>query len=373
MPHWVSTNTPGTGMDAPTWRGAYDRWLILPQGRLNIIDFDFFERIIQQGTVSLQGCGVRISESSVQECTVSVAGPKGNELQIEAGGHTQSVTCHELFDLAERGELLLTLTACLGTQAQAQYTQPVLWTSGNLHQQRGRQVFPIMTAESRLLELSGRYLSEDALVFVDGCRVGGNLELAEGDSIRIRLETAPKPGMHFLQVQLPQGFISNDFIFHVAKDQATAQKLRESLDEPHSESGAIRRALSNPASINSQMHNGSTPLAQAALWGQLSLVHELLKNGANVNVANGDGNTPLHLAAFMCHREVVMLLLEHGADADQKNNRGETPLDVVNGEWSAGLAEFYQQLGVSLGLPVDTRFLERMRPEITLLLSRTKK
>ncbi|NIP97832.1 MAG: hypothetical protein GWO24_32135, partial [Akkermansiaceae bacterium] len=22
MPFWVSTNTPGTGMDAPTWRGA---------------------------------------------------------------------------------------------------------------------------------------------------------------------------------------------------------------------------------------------------------------------------------------------------------------------------------------------------------------
>ncbi len=49
MPFWVSTNTPGTGMDAPTWRGAYDRWLILPQGRLNIIDFDFFERIAKQG------------------------------------------------------------------------------------------------------------------------------------------------------------------------------------------------------------------------------------------------------------------------------------------------------------------------------------
>ena len=38
MPFWVSTNTPGTGMDAPTWRGAYDRWLILPQGRWNVID-----------------------------------------------------------------------------------------------------------------------------------------------------------------------------------------------------------------------------------------------------------------------------------------------------------------------------------------------
>ena len=26
MPFWVSTNTPGTGMDAPTWRGANDRF-----------------------------------------------------------------------------------------------------------------------------------------------------------------------------------------------------------------------------------------------------------------------------------------------------------------------------------------------------------
>ncbi|MEM7457579.1 MAG: ankyrin repeat domain-containing protein [Planctomycetota bacterium] len=49
MPFLVSTNTPGTGMDAPTWRGAYDRWLILPQGRLNIIDFDFFERVARAG------------------------------------------------------------------------------------------------------------------------------------------------------------------------------------------------------------------------------------------------------------------------------------------------------------------------------------
>lgn len=50
MPFWVSTNTPGTGMDTPTWRGAYDRWLILPQGRLNIIDFDFYRDVAEQGT-----------------------------------------------------------------------------------------------------------------------------------------------------------------------------------------------------------------------------------------------------------------------------------------------------------------------------------
>ncbi len=49
MPFLVSTNTPRTGMDAPTWRGAYDRFLILPQGRLNIIDFDFYERVAERG------------------------------------------------------------------------------------------------------------------------------------------------------------------------------------------------------------------------------------------------------------------------------------------------------------------------------------
>ena len=38
MPFLVSTNTPGTGMDAPTWRGAYDRFMITPQARTNVID-----------------------------------------------------------------------------------------------------------------------------------------------------------------------------------------------------------------------------------------------------------------------------------------------------------------------------------------------
>lgn len=49
MPHLVSTNTPGTGMDAPTWRGAYDRFLILPQGRLNIVEFPFYRRVAESG------------------------------------------------------------------------------------------------------------------------------------------------------------------------------------------------------------------------------------------------------------------------------------------------------------------------------------
>jgi len=113
-------------------------------------------------------------------------------------------------------------------------------------------------------------------------------------------------------------------------------------------------------------------LTQAALWGQLGLVRELLEKGADVKVANRDGNTPLHLAAFMCHQEVVDLLIEHGAQLDRKNNRGETPLDVVQGPWNEDLAEFYRQLGVSLGLPVDTSKLQKSRPKLVSILSQKR-
>ena len=49
MPFWVSTNTPDTGRDAPTWRGAYDRWRLFPQGLLNLIDFDTYRAAAELG------------------------------------------------------------------------------------------------------------------------------------------------------------------------------------------------------------------------------------------------------------------------------------------------------------------------------------
>ncbi len=38
LPFWVRTNTPGSGMDAPTFRGTTDRFLTLPNGRIYILD-----------------------------------------------------------------------------------------------------------------------------------------------------------------------------------------------------------------------------------------------------------------------------------------------------------------------------------------------
>lgn len=437
MPHWVSTNTPGTGMDAPTWRGAYDRWLILPQGRLNIIEFDFFKRIIDQGApersvwqmswggrprfdpvwemvlegstgfpgsfarqitfnrqtatasnnmhlaealiqaskqgmIELLGNGVRLDSQQPQEVRL-IADPQSESgLQLGTKDQLQALDLSELIGLAEQGKLVMTWTAHLGSQATASQPQPELWTSGNIQQQRGRQVFPIVYGPEPTLRISGRYFGSNAKIYVDSTQVAGAIDVWDHDEVVVRLQELPEPGMHFLQVQVPEGFISNDFIFYAQRDRADALALREKIDEPHSEAGAIRRAVADPSKINNRMDGGSTPLAQAALWGQLALVKELLANGADVKVANRDGNTPLHLAAFMCHKEVVELLVEHGAELDRKNDRGETPIDVVRGAWTEDLAEFYRQLGVSLGLPVDTVRLEKERPKIVTILQNAK-
>ena len=327
----------------------------------------------KQSTIELRGNGVRLDSQTSTEVRVDL-GADG-DLRFVSEGNLETadgrtVDSEELLKLAEQGKLVLTLTAYLGSAADVQHPQPELWTSGNIQQQRGRQLFPIATLEEKNLQLSGRYFDKNAWIFVDGKRASGAIEVGAKDEVVVRLEQLPDDGMHFLQVQSPHGFISNDFIFYAARDRVSALALQEKIDEPHSESGTIRRALKNPDKINDRIANGSTALAQAALWGQLSLVRELLEHGADAKVSNNDGNTPLHLAAFMCHEEVVRVLIEHGASLEHKNNRGEKPADVVRGAWSEELAEFYRQLGVSLSLPVDTPKLEASRPRMLEILTR---
>ena len=109
MPFWVSTNTPGTGMEAPTWRGAYDRWLILPQGRLNIIDFDFFENIADAGMPEravwrLSWAGrVRFDPvwNMVTEGSTGFSGAFGRQVTLDSRTAAEALT-GQLFDALEQ-------------------------------------------------------------------------------------------------------------------------------------------------------------------------------------------------------------------------------------------------------------------------------
>jgi len=284
LPFLVSTNTPGTGMDTPTWRGAYDRWLILPQGRLNIIDFDFYRRVAEQGTpersvwqfswagrrrfdpvwdMVLEGSTgfpgafarqVTLSRDTVGQADTRpllralVAAARQDQVVLqgegvwlmEGGGIPLSldfqrdrglvtgldspatVSEDELLSLAEQGKLMVTLTAHLGENAGAERAQPALWTLGPIEKQRGHQEFPALSPEDRRLVLSGRHLATAPLVLVDGERVPARLSV-EGERVEIDLAELPPEGLHFLQVQNPGGLTSNEFLFEVFASEAAAR------------------------------------------------------------------------------------------------------------------------------------------------------
>lgn len=438
MPFWVSTNTPGTGMDAPTWRGAYDRFLILPQGRLNIMEFDFYARIAEAGNTErdiwrlswrskprfdpvwdmvLEG-STGFSGSFARQVTLNqqtadepisrellgaleISAKEGgvvlqcegvlneapltlqfaDETYFEIGGERR-FSRQQLLAFAQEGEFIGTFTGRHGSKAYYDHPQPALWTLSSLHDQSGRQKFPILHPDKLAMKISGRHVREGASIIVNGRRVDGTIRFEEDERLAIELTELPSPGMHFLQLQNPDGLFSNDFIFHVVPSAAVVAEFQRQLDRAHEDSRTelanaaargdldrIRELLGQDAKINARKPDGgATPLSEAALHGRLEAVKLLIKRGAKVDATNEDGNTPLHVAAFLCEREIVQLLLEHGAPVQRKNNRGETTIDVVSSEWSDGLADFYRGIGEAVGRQIDLETIKRLRPRMADLL-----
>ena len=286
MPFWTSTNTPGpNGMDAPTWRGAYDRHQILPQGRMNIIDFPWIakvarygrdefslwqftwsgdrgprrefdpiwnmvlegstgfsgvfarqitlnkntfsttltislfeslERSATQGKVILEVEGAFIDDSKSRKVEMQFDGSYRGGSYVEKTGDRKHYARTDLLKLAEQGKFVGTFTARHGAKADLfLHPQPAIWTVGQIQAQRGRQKFPTLSANEKTMLVSGRYFKDDAYLFVDGQRVDGTVRVKDGEKVTIALANLPPAGMHFLQVQEPEGRMSNDFIFHV--------------------------------------------------------------------------------------------------------------------------------------------------------------
>jgi YVTN family beta-propeller protein len=375
MPHLVSTNTPGTGMDAPTWRGAYDRFLILPQGRLNIIDFDFYQRVAERGipernvwqfswggrrrfdpvwkmvlegstgysgsfarqvTLNEETAGDDLTDDILSALELSAsegaivlevdgvlideATVKPIALQFDAefkaGTYVkqdgdESFTREKLVSLASSGNFIGTFSARHGVKSDVDHPQPAIWTLGPIEQQRGRQEFPILHHGNKSMTISGRHLHEDARVIVDGRRVTGMVSLDEHERVVVELASLPSVGMHLLQLQNPDGLFSNDFIFHVTKDAEAAAELKRRTDQAHQD---IRDALANAISS-----------------GDLKETKRLLGHGARrINDRRPQGgSTPLSTAALHGQLDIVEYLIERGAKVEATNNDGNTPLHVA--------------------------------------------
>ena len=273
-PFLVSTNTPGTGMEAPTWRGAYDRWMITPQARTNIIDLmrlvnmddsfpernvwilggatpDIWEMVVQGGTgfsgsfarqVTLnadtaeQALTARVLdalETSATEDAIVLQAEglrwaqgtaKDLALEFEDGYYIErdGDADYSRADLvaAAAGDLFLTITARSGPNIGHGFPQPGLWPVGEIQTQTRNMDMPSLSATATL-RVNGRHVREGASVFVDGRRVDGHvrcesgvLPQCDGETVLVELASAPDPGgVHFLAVQNPGGMFSNDLLF----------------------------------------------------------------------------------------------------------------------------------------------------------------
>ena len=392
MPHLVSTNTPGIGMDAPTWRGAYDRFLILPQGRLNIVEFPFYREVAERGQsekeiwkfswggrerfnpvwdMVLEGSTgysgafarqvtlnttsakkeltadlLRALETAASDGGVVLEGEgvflekgKANpvELQFDNGvylikaGDRKAFTREELVSHAQMGTFVGTLTGRHGEKADVESPQPALWTLGTIHEQRGAQEFPILHTDNHTMTISGRYFDKSASIYVDGHRTKASIEVTGGeqDKVLITLDELPKDGMHLIQVQAKNGLFSNDFIFLVARDADAALALKQSI-------------------ADSQV-DVQDALAIAIEKGDVAEVSKRLANrprGIN-DQRPSTGSTPLGDAAFHGHLEIVKLLLDRNADVDATNRDGNTPLIVAAFMCRTDVVQYLLEKGAS--------------------------
>ncbi len=243
MPFLVSTNTPGSGMDAPTWRGAYDRWMLLPQGRLNIMHLmdivnmgpsfperdmwilagaspDIWNMVLQTSTgfpgafarqitlnattasdgrtipflralenasrdrsVVLQGEGVRVvSDTVTRPVAVEFDWPRYTN-RSGAGAYSRA----RLLSLANAGDMVITLTARLGPKVTVDYPQPALWPVGPIQEQyagvdgRAEGVEIPFLNEDLELRINARHVLDDPVVLVNGRTVAASVSCETGD------------------------------------------------------------------------------------------------------------------------------------------------------------------------------------------------
>ena len=276
LPHLVSTNHPTIGMDTPTWRGAYDRFLILPQGRINLVTLQPFSELAELGiperelwrrtwgqreafdpvwdmveehSTGYSGAFARqatlnqaslsksitsdvinaLEQSAREEAIIlAVSGVMiegnnaravsmrfdGQEYVSSIGSHTQE----ELIALTREGKFIGTFTGHHGLNIDFDHPQPALWTLSPIHEQSGPQEFPNIHSEQLAMSLNARHVDADAHIIVNGRRVDGTVNLQDDEMIRVEFTERPPLGMNLLQLQTRGGLISNDFIFYATSE-----------------------------------------------------------------------------------------------------------------------------------------------------------
>ena len=106
---------------------------------------------------------------------------------------------------------------------------------------------------------------------------------------------------------------------------------------------------------------GSTPMHEAAIWGNTEAVKWLIAEGADVNAQDKTGWTALHVASTQAAIKTISALQEAGADESIADEVGRTAADLASSwepkptnrmrdepEFRARVAKYYQKHGQDL-------------------------
>lgn len=167
-----------------------------------------------QGFIVLEAEGVFINEKTISKIQLHFDTTLLGGGYVEKTGERRYFSSEDLIKLANQGKFVGTFTGRHGSKSDFNFPQPALWSNGKIDDQR-KQDFPTIRSPQKSMTLSGRHLKDDAHIIIDGKKTDGSVKVKEGEKFVITLESLPPVGMHLLQVQVPDGLLSNEFIFYV--------------------------------------------------------------------------------------------------------------------------------------------------------------
>lgn len=111
---------------------------------------------------------------------------------------------------------------------------------------------------------------------------------------------------------------------------------------------AVRLLLAHGARAAAVSRTGTQPIHDAALGNSGEVIRELVAKGANVNaLTRHEAETPLHIAAAMGKLKAVETLVALGADLKLKDAKGRTPLDAAESAGMTDIAVFLKRVAAA--------------------------
>lgn len=362
MPFWVSTNTPGTGMDAPTWRGAYDRFLILPQGRLNIIDFDFYRRVAERGQDERSiwqfswGGRRRFNPvwNMVLEGSTGYSGAFARQVSLNKNTAKQEGVETLMAALEKADKEGAVVFEGQGILLGEEKSDSIKFQYNSSEKEKG---YISMADNSKV------FSREDLLTLASQGKFVGTFTARHGAKATI---DTPQPAIWTRgPIHAQRGPQKFPYLYGDNKSMLVSGMYIEEganvIVDGHRVPGDVRLGENNDVTIELevlpvegmhllQIQNAqglfsndfifhvadekdkqrllANELEQAASRGNLELVRKLIAQGAPVNQLDEENNSALISASFRGHNRIVRFLVGKGADVSIQNGDGNTPLHV---------------------------------------------